>query len=109
MKYLTDKIYITNPKVKIYIKISNKISKISLRYVAPNDFHQYSIDEFMIDGTNSFSLFASIPYEFAKIIQYDIFKETGIKSTIGIGSNILLAKVSMDIEAKHNPNGIAEW
>lgn len=102
-------IYITNPKMKTYIKISNKISKISLRYVAPNDFHQYSIDEFMIDVTNSFSLFASSPYELAKIIQYDIFKETGIKSTVGIGSNILLAKVSMDIEAKHNPNGIAEW
>lgn len=102
-------IFITNPKMQTYIKVSNKISKIALRYVDPSDFHQYSIDEFMIDVTNSYSLFASNPYQLAKIIQYDILKETGIKSTIGIGSNILLAKVSMDIEAKHTPDGIAEW
>lgn len=102
-------IYITNPKMKTYIKESNKISKIALRYVDSNDFHQYSIDEFMIDVTKSYSLFASSTYELAKIIQQDILRATGIKSTIGIGSNVLLAKVSMDIEAKHNPEGIAEW
>lgn len=102
-------IYITNPKMKTYMKISNKISKIALRYVSPEDFHQYSIDEFMIDVTESYSLFASNSYELAQIIQEDIYNETGIKSTIGIGSNVLLAKVSMDIEAKHTSNGIAEW
>lgn len=102
-------IYITNPKMRTYINFSNRISKIALQYVDPQDFHQYSIDEFMIDVTNSFSLFAKSSYALAKIIQSDILKETGIKSTIGIGSNILLAKVSMDIEAKHSPDGIAEW
>lgn len=102
-------IYITNPKMSTYIKESNKISKIALRYVDPSDFHQYSIDEFMIDVTNSFSLFASNPYELAKLIQDEIIKATGIKSTIGIGSNVLLAKVSMDIDAKHKSDGIAEW
>lgn len=63
----------------------------------------------MIDVTESYSLFASNSYELAQIIQEDIYNETGIKSTIGIGSNVLLAKVSMDIEAKHTSNGIAEW
>lgn len=94
-------IYITNPKMKTYINISTKISKIALNYVASEDFHQYSIDEFFLDLTDSYNLFASTPKEAATIIQREIYEETGIKSTIGIGSNMLLAKVSMDIEAKH--------
>lgn len=102
-------IYITNPKMKTYMNISNKISKIALNYVPKEDFHQYSIDEFMIDVTDSYKLFTSSPYNLAIMIQQDIFNNTGINSTVGIGSNLLLAKVSMDIEAKHTPNGIAEW
>ncbi|MFQ3843291.1 DNA repair protein [Staphylococcus pseudoxylosus] len=102
-------IYITNPKMRTYINISTKISKIALNYVASEDFHQYSIDEFFLDLTDSYNLFASTPKEAATIIQREIYEETGIKSTIGIGSNMLLAKVSMDIEAKHTDTGIAEW
>lgn len=102
-------IYITNPKMVTYMKISNKITRIALRFVAPEDFHQYSIDEFMIDVTDSYKLFANTPYELAQIIQNEIYEETGIKSTIGIGSNVLLSKVSMDIDAKHKLSGIAEW
>lgn len=102
-------IYITNPKMVTYMEISNKITRIVLRFVAPEDFHQYSIDEFMIDVTDSYKLFANTPYELAQIIQNEIYEETGIKSTIGIGSNVLLSKVSMDIDAKHKLSGIAEW
>lgn len=102
-------IYITNPKMRQYMNISTQISQLALQYVAPEDFHQYSIDEFFMDITDSYHLFANSPYEMATIIQQRIFNETQIKSTIGIGSNPLLAKVSMDIEAKHTKNGIAEW
>ncbi|MEB7435540.1 Y-family DNA polymerase [Staphylococcus pasteuri] len=102
-------IYITNPKMRKYMNISIQISQIALQYVAPEDFHQYSIDEFFMDITDSYCLFANSPYEMAIIIQQKIFNATQIKSTIGIGSNPLLAKVSMDIEAKHTKNGIAEW
>ncbi|MEX2935980.1 DinB/UmuC family translesion DNA polymerase [Staphylococcus saprophyticus] len=102
-------IYITNPKMRTYMQISNRISKLALKYVPAEDFHQYSIDEFMMDVTESYELFAASVYELAQIIQNDIYKATGIKSTIGIGSNLLLSKVSMDIEAKHTNNGIAEW
>lgn len=102
-------IYITNPQMRTYMNISTRISRIMLKYVAPEDFLQYSIDEAMCDVTDSYHLFAESPYELAKIIQQDIFNQTSIKSTIGIGSNILLAKVSMDIEAKHTSEGIAEW
>lgn len=102
-------IYITNPKMRTYMDISTKISKTIMRYSAPEDFWQYSIDECFCDVTNSYHLFASTPFELARLIQDDIYKLTGVKSTVGIGSNLLLAKVSMDIEAKHTKHGIAEW
>ncbi|RIL23372.1 DinB/UmuC family translesion DNA polymerase [Staphylococcus gallinarum] len=102
-------IYITNPRMRKYLLESIKITKIILKYVSPNDFHQYSIDEVLCDITNSYQLFAETPYELARIIQKEIYNHTSIKSTIGIGSNMFLAKVSMDIEAKHTKEGIAEW
>lgn len=102
-------IYITNPKMRTYMNTSTKISNIALKYVAPEDFHQYSIDEFFMDITDSYHLFVSSPYQMAEKIQKEIYQATGIKSTVGLGSNPLLAKVSMDIEAKHTDNGIAEW
>lgn len=102
-------IYITNPKMRTYMSVSIKISKAIMRYVAPEDFWQYSIDECFCDVTNCYQLFASSPYELARLIQNDIYELTGVKSTVGIGSNMLLAKVSMDIEAKHTQHGIAEW
>lgn len=102
-------IYVTNPKMRTYLKISTQISDILLKYVAPQDFHQYSIDEAMCDVTSSYHLFASSPYELAKVIQKDIYNQTSVRSTVGIGENMLLAKVAMDIEAKHTQEGIAEW
>lgn len=102
-------IYVTNPKMRTYMNLSTKISKIALNYVAAEDFHQYSIDEFFLDLTSSRHLFSNSTVEVAKLIQKEIYDITGINSTIGIGSNMLLAKVSMDIEAKHTPSGIAEW
>ncbi|HGO1493056.1 TPA: DNA repair protein [Staphylococcus aureus] len=102
-------IYITNPKMKTYLNVSSKISSIALNYVPHEDFHQYSIDEFFMDITDSYHLFANSPYSFAKFLQQEIYESTGIKSTIGIGSNMLLAKVSMDLEAKKTDDAIAEW
>lgn len=102
-------IFITNPQMRKYMNISTQISRIILNYVAAEDFLQYSIDEAMCDVTDSYHLFANSPYELACLIQKDIYSQTCVKSTIGIGSNILLAKVSMDIEAKHTKEGIAEW
>ncbi|RIM88999.1 Y-family DNA polymerase [Staphylococcus xylosus] len=102
-------IYVTNPKMRTYMNLSTKISKIALNYVAAEDFHQYSIDEFFLDLTSSMHLFGNSPVDVARLIQKEIYNITGINSTIGIGSNMLLAKVSMDIEAKHTPSGIAEW
>ena len=92
-----------------YLEVSVAISKIALRYVAPEDLHQYSIDEFFMDVTNSYHRFSSTIQSFCKKLQYEILEETGIHCSIGIGSNMLLSKVAMDIEAKHTNSFIAEW
>lgn len=102
-------IYVTNPKMRTYLHVSTQISNILLKYVAPQDFYQYSIDEAMCDVTHSYHLFASSPYELAIMIQKEIYDQTSVRSTVGIGENILLAKVAMDIEAKHTKEGVAEW
>ena len=102
-------IYVINPSMKKYIQLSTQISKIALDYVAPEDFHQYSIDEFFMDVSESYHLFAHSPFSLAMQLQERIFNYTQIRSTIGIGSNLLLAKLSMDIDAKHTSLGISEW
>ncbi|MDT0702836.1 DNA repair protein [Mammaliicoccus sciuri] len=102
-------IYVINPSMKNYIQLSTQISKIALDYVAPEDFHQYSIDEFFMDVSESYHLFAHSPFSLAMQLQERIFNYTQIRSTIGIGSNLLLAKLSMDIDAKYTSLGISEW
>ena len=102
-------IYIINPSMKTYLDYSHKITGIALKYVAPEDFHQYSVDEFFMDVTNSYHLFANSPYELAQRIKDEIYGETQIECTVGIGDNILLSKLSLDIEAKKTTDGIAEW
>ncbi len=102
-------IYIINPSMRKYLNVSVTISKIALRYVPPEDLHQYSIDGFFMDVTDSYHRFNSTVEAFCERLQKEIHEETGIRCTIGIGSNMLLSKVAMDIEAKHTKNGIAEW
>ncbi len=93
-------IFIINPSMNKYLHLSTRISEIAMKYVAPEDFHQYSIDELFMDVTASYHLFATSPYELAQMVQRDIYHETKIFSTVGIGPNPLLAKLSMDLEAK---------
>ena len=102
-------IYIINPSMRRYLEISVAISKIALRYVPPEDLHQYSIDEFFMDVTDSYHRFSKTLHAFCKKLQREIKTETGIDCSIGIGSNMLLSKVAMDIEAKHTSSLIAEW
>ena len=76
-------IYIINPSMKIYLDYSMRITEIALKYVAPEDFHQYSVDEFFMDVTHSYKLFADSPKELAKLIKDEIYEETKIGSAIG--------------------------
>ncbi len=91
------------PRMAYYIKKSAEIYSIYLKYVSPDDMHVYSIDEVFIDATDYLKLYKKTPKEFATTIIADVFKTTGITATAGIGTNLYLAKVAMDIIAKHMP------
>lgn len=91
------------PRMATYIKYSAKIYDIYLKYIAPEDIHVYSIDEVFIDVTRYLNMYNLTPKELAKTMIKDILNETGITATVGIGTNLFLAKVAMDIVAKHQP------
>ena len=89
------------PQMAYYIKQSAYIYSIYMRHVSPEDIHIYSIDEVFMDITHYLKSSSLTPKEFAVKIIEDVLKETGITATAGIGTNMYLAKVAMDIEAKH--------
>ena len=97
------------PQMANYIRVSTQIYQIYLKYFAPEDIHVYSIDEVFIDATNYLNLYRLTPEKLAMKIILDILENTGITATAGIGTNLYLAKVAMDIVAKHIPadkNGV---
>ena len=94
--------YITAmPRMQLYIDYSARIYSIYLRYVSKEDIHVYSIDECFMDVTNYLSLYHMTGKEMAVELMDAVMKETGITATAGIGTNLYLAKVAMDIVAKH--------
>lgn len=96
---------IAPPRMSCYLEYSTRIYDIYLKYIAPEDIHVYSIDEVFMDVTNYLSTYAVSPRKLAKSIMQDVLKNTGITATAGIGTNMYLAKVAMDIVAKHIPPG----
>lgn len=97
------------PRMNLYIKKSKEVVDVYLEYVSHEDLHIYSIDECFLDVTNYMKLYQKTTYELALDILNRVFKKTGLCATAGIGPNMLLAKVCMDIEAKKSTNFIAEW
>ncbi|MBQ8044205.1 MAG: DNA methylase, partial [Clostridia bacterium] len=89
------------PRMALYVEYSTKIYDVYLKYVAPEDMHVYSIDEVFIDATSYLKAMKMTGYEFAKLIIKDVLKTTGITATVGIGTNMYLCKIAMDIVAKH--------
>lgn len=99
--------YITAiPRMKKYIEYSANIYAIYLKYFAKEDIHVYSIDEVFIDATNYLKMYNMTPVELAQTIIKDIFKTYGITATAGIGTNMYLAKIALDITAKHSSSNI---
>ena len=88
------------PRMAHYMEHSAKIYETYLKYVAPEDIHVYSIDEVFIDATPYLKLNNKTAEEFARMLIRDVLKTTGITATAGIGTNLYLAKVAMDIVAK---------
>lgn len=90
-----------SPQMALYIKYSTDIYHIYLNYVAPEDIHVYSIDEVFMDITQYLKTYRMTPRELAMKIIKDVLRKTGITATGGIGTNLYLAKIAMDIVAKH--------
>lgn len=100
--------YITaKPRMALYLEYSAKIYSIFLKFISKDDIHVYSIDESFLDVTSYISLYHKDAREIAKMIMDAILEETGIVSTCGIGPNLFLCKVALDINAKHSPDNIS--
>ncbi|MGM9694405.1 MAG: DNA methylase [Alloprevotella sp.] len=91
------------PRMAFYIDYSTRIYRVYLKYVSAEDIHVYSIDEVFMDVTNYLGTYKMTAHELAMTIVRDVLKTTGITATAGIGTNLYLAKVAMDIVAKHLP------
>ena len=91
---------IAKPKMSTYMEISTKIYQTYLKYVSKDDIHVYSVDEVFIDITPYLKLYNMTAHDFTMKLVKDVLKETGITATCGIGTNLYLAKVAMDIVAK---------
>ena len=91
------------PRMAHYMEFSTKIYNIYLKYISPEDIHVYSIDEVFIDITNYLNTYKMTPHELAMKIIRDVLSNTGITATAGIGTNMYLAKIAMDIVAKKMP------
>lgn len=91
------------PRMAHYIDYSTRIYDIYLRYIAPEDIHVYSIDEVFIDATPYLDTYRLTAHELAMKLIREVLAETGITATAGIGTNLYLCKVAMDIVAKHIP------
>lgn len=89
------------PRMSLYMKYSTDIYNIYLKYLSPDDIHVYSIDEVFIDLTGYLKFSKKTPEEFVTDMIKEVYNTTGITATAGIGTNLYLAKVAMDIVAKH--------
>lgn len=94
---------IAAPTMSHYMEVSAQIYGIYLRHVAPEDIHVYSIDEVFIDATGYLGPSGLTGREFARQLIGEVLRETGVTATAGIGTNLYLCKIAMDIEAKHMP------
>ncbi len=92
------------PRMKKYIEYCADIYEIYLKYISPNDIHTYSIDESFIDATDYLSMYKMTAKEFASMLVDEIAKTKGIPATVGIGTNMYLAKIALDITAKKVPD-----
>lgn len=100
--------YITAmPRMKLYMDYSANIYAIYLKYVSKDDIHVYSIDECFIDITPYMKLYQKSARQFAQMLVNDVYRITGITATVGIGTNLYLCKIALDIMAKHEKDGIA--
>lgn len=88
------------PRMALYMSKSTQIYDVYLRYIAPEDIYAYSVDEVFIDASGYLKTYGLNAHDFARLLVREVFKETGITATAGIGPNLYLCKIAMDIGAK---------
>jgi len=103
------KIIKTKPRMSLYIKKSQEVINVYLDFVALEDLYIYSIDEVFLDATDYLSFYKKTTDELTLLILKTITEKTGLTAVAGIGPNMLLAKIAMDLEAKKNPLHFAHW
>ena len=91
---------VASPRMALYIDYSTRIYQVYLKYFSPDDIHVYSIDEVFIDATHYLKTYKKTARELAEVVIKDVLKTTGITATVGIGTNMYLCKIAMDIVAK---------
>ena len=91
------------PRMAYYMEVSSRVYQTYLKYIAPEDIHVYSIDEVFMDVTAYLKSYGMTAHELAMTMIRDVLRQTGITATAGIGTNMYLCKVAMDIVAKHIP------
>ena len=96
------------PRLQKYIDYSAEIYGIYLKYISKDDIYVYSIDECFMDITKYLKLYNKTPREMAMFLMDEITREVGVRATAGIGTNLYLAKIALDITAKHSPDFIGE-
>ncbi len=94
---------IAPPRMAHYIEVSSRVYSVYLKYIAPEDIHVYSIDEVFMDVTNYLATYKMTAHQLAMTMIRDVLSQTGITATAGIGTNLFLCKVAMDIMAKKAP------
>lgn len=102
------KFLVAPPRMQLYINYAAEIYSIYLKYISKDDIHVYSIDEAFMDVTDYLSLYDMTAKELGKTILNDIYSTLGIRATCGIGTNLYLTKIALDITAKHSPDFIGE-
>ena len=98
----------STPRMALYVERSADIYGVYLTYLAPEDIHVYSIDEVFMDVTDYLSLYGCTARELGERIRADVLARTGIPASCGIGPNLYLAKIALDITAKHSPDFFGE-
>lgn len=99
--FLSISYIIAPPRMALYMEYSTRIYNIYLKYVAPEDIHVYSVDEVFIDVTDYLHTYQITAREMTMMMIQEVLKTTGVTATAGIGTNLYLAKIAMDIQAKH--------
>ena len=105
-EHLRKRMIMAPPRMQLYIDYAAEIYGVYLDYVAPEDMHVYSVDEVFLDVTHYLRRYGFTPREMATFLMNEVYERIGVRATAGIGTNMYLAKIALDITAKHSPDFI---